>query len=226
MKAFIIGDEKNFISTNAVNKCIRSSNIPIEFFQQTSPDTLQEHLREFGPMKWNYPVNDSFGLDRETGIILQPYRTNDVNKVFACTISHARLWQKCVELNEEIMILEHDAIFIKNFKTFDWDGGVLGLNDPRGATFASLKYHNTVSKTKGIQDAPWVANQHEILQGLPGNSAYIIKPAFAEKVLNKLKEKGGWPNDAIMCKQFFPKEIKVIYPYYTQIQKVQSTTTL
>ena len=63
-------------------------------------------------------------------------------------------------------------------------------------------------------------------QGLAGNSAYIIKPYFAEKLLNKLEQKGGWPNDAIMCKQFFKGELKVVYPYYTTIQGVQSTTTL
>jgi GR25 family glycosyltransferase involved in LPS biosynthesis len=29
----------------------------------------------------------------------------------ACMISHMKLWQHCVDSNEPIMILEHDAIF-------------------------------------------------------------------------------------------------------------------
>tara|TARA_Y100001972_G_C7645011_1_gene324091 strand:- start:1576 stop:2025 length:450 start_codon:yes stop_codon:yes gene_type:complete len=149
-----------------------------------------------------------------------------MEKVFACTVSHARLWKLCVETSEEIMILEHDAIFTRKIEKFEWEGGVLGLNDPRGATHSSGKYHNIVSSSHGIKDAPWVGDPLSMPQGLAGNSAYIIKPYFAEKLLNKLKEKGGWPNDSIMCKQFFKNELKVIYPYYTTVQGVQSTTTL
>ena len=44
-------------------------------------------------------------------------------------------------------------------------------------------------------------------------------------LLEKLKEVGCWPNDALMCKQLFPNELKVIYPYYTRVQGIQSTTT-
>lgn len=226
MKAFIIGDKNNTMSVDLIDKCMKSSNIDIEFFQQTSPDTLKEHKRPFGVMAWNYPMNGAFGMDHETKIVLRPYRTNNSDKAFACTISHARLWQKCIELNEEIMILEHDAIFTRKFKPFDWEGGVLGLNDPRGATFESRKYHEKVSSSNGVKDSPWVLDKSGTLQGLAGNSAYIIKPAFAKKALIKLKEKGGWPNDAIMCRQYFPNEIKVVYPYYTRVQKHASSTTL
>ena len=124
------------------------------------------------------------------------------------------------------MILEHDAIFIRKFESFEWEGGVLGLNDPRGATHSSMLFHSIVSNNEGIQNTPWVKPAFDIPQGLAGNSAYIIKPYFAEKLLSKLKQKGGWPNDALMCKQFFPNELKVIYPYYTKLQPMQSTTTL
>lgn len=226
MKAFVIGDKNNAMSAGLMDKCIKSSNIPIEIFQQTSPETLKEHKRPFGVMAWNYPMNEAFGMDHETKIVLRPYKTNNSDKAFACTISHARLWQKCIELNEEIMILEHDALFTRKFEPFDWDGGVLGLNDPRGATWKSLEYHKKVSATKGVKDIPWIVNKSETLQGLAGNSAYIIKPDFAKKVLDKLKDKGGWPNDTLMCRQYFPNEIKVVYPYYTIVQKHPSTTVL
>ena len=76
-----------------------------------------------------------------------------------------------------------------------------------------------------VKDAPFVLPETSLPQGLAGNSAYIIKPYFAEKLLNKLKQKGGWPNDALMCKQFFPYHLKVVYPYYTTLQGVPSTTT-
>ena len=61
---------------------------------------------------------------------------------------------------------------------------------------------------------------------MPGHSAYVIKPWAAKQIIEKQNEIGWWPNDAIMCKQFFKGELKVVYPYYTTIQGVQSTTTL
>ena len=163
-------------------------------------------------------------IDEESGMILKSYKTSDVSKKWACTVSHARLWKKCVELNEEIMILEHDAIFIKSFKQFDWKGGVLGLNDPSGATHSSSVYHDMICLKREIQSAPYVLSKYAMPQGLAGNSAYIIKPYFAEKLLEKLNQKGFWPNDALMCLQFFPDDIKVIYPYYTRVQGIGSTT--
>ena len=226
MKCFLIYDEKNPVSVAAANRCIESTDLDIELFQQTSPDTLKEHLTDLPRMSWTYPLNDQFGIDHETGMILRPYKTNSMEKKFACTVSHARLWKKSIELQEDIMVLEHDAVFIRKFKPFYWKGGVLGLNDPRGSTHSSKIYHQLASSTNGITNAPYVTNALDLPQGLAGNSAYIIKPYFAQKLLDKLKQVGAWPNDAIMCNQFFPHELKVVYPYYTKVQGIESTTTL
>ena len=236
MKAYIIGDKKNSVSVNGMMACANSltklnSDLFLEIVQQTSPKNLKEDLKNFYidtdiDLKWTYPLNDESGVDEKTGMNLKPYRTNSIDKIFSCTVSHAKLWLKCVKLEEEIMILEHDAIFTRKFEPFEWEGGVIGLNDPRGATHSSLVYHTLMSYRKGVSSAPWVGSETSMPQGLAGNSAYIIKPYFAEKLLNKLKEKGAWPNDALMCKQFFPNELKVIYPYYTAIQRIRSTTTL
>ncbi len=227
MKAFIICDIENPISIGAANQCIDSlqtSDVDVKYVQQTSPETLKEDRKQFDSIRWSYPLND-FQRPDESGMMLRGYRAQSLQKVFACTISHARLWLQSVEMQEEIMILEHDALFIRRFKPFKWEGGVCGLNDPRGATHSAQFYHEKVSKEKGVQDAPWVRDQLDMPQGLAGNSAYIIKPAFAKKLIDKLKEKGGWPNDSLMCKQFFPDQLKVVYPYFTRVQGIQSTTT-
>jgi GR25 family glycosyltransferase involved in LPS biosynthesis len=198
----------------------------IEFVQQTSPETLERDLAPFPGLKWNHPLNTASRVDEASGMTLEGYRTNSLSKVFACLVSHAKLWLRCVQMDESIMILEHDAIFTRKFDPdFEWEGGVLGLNDPRGATFNSVQYHNAIaSKGKGVHNAPYVADVSRP-QGLAGNSAYIIKPFAAKKLLEKLKETGGWPNDALMCNQHF-NWIKVIYPYVTGLQNVRSTTTL
>ena len=64
----------------------------------------------------------------------------------------------------------------------------------------------------------------EVPQGLAGNSAYLITPKGAKKLLDKVREVGLWPNDAVMCKQFFPW-MQVVYPYYTTIQRGLKSTT-
>ena len=230
MKAYIIGDKNNHTSVKAMNRFANTmshfkTSWTIELVQQTSPETLEKDLHPFPGLKWNFPINEEARLDK-SGMVLQGYRTNDVKKVFACLISHARLWIRSVKLNEPIMVFEHDAKVIRPFDpNFEWEGGVLGLNDPRGATFNSPQYHvHIASKGPGVHRAPYVTDVSRP-QGLAGNSAYIIKPFAAKQLLEKLKETGGWPNDALMCNQHFDW-IKVLYPYATGLQRVRSTTTL
>ena len=80
-----------------------------------------------------------------------------------------------------------------------------------------------VSSKVGLQSVPYV-DDWDVPQGLAGNSAYMISPKAAKKLLNKVKEIGMWPNDALMCKQMFPW-LEVVYPYYTTIQKGLTSTT-
>ena len=49
-------------------------------------------------------------------------------------------------------------------------------------------------------------------------------PEAARQLLNKTVEIGMWPNDALMCKQFFPW-LQIVTPYYTTIQKGLTSTT-
>ena len=96
MKAYIIGDRNSQASVKAMNGCASSmahlkQDFTIELIQQTSPETLEKDLHPFPGLKWNFPINAESWVDK-SGMVLQGYRTNDVNKVFACLISHARLW--------------------------------------------------------------------------------------------------------------------------------------
>ena len=60
---------------------------------------------------------------------------------------------------------------------------------------------------------------------MAGNSAYLIKPSAAKELLEKLKETGGWPNDALMCYQLI-ESLGVTRNFYTRVQGLRSTTTL
>lgn len=72
---------------------------------------------------------------------------------------------------------------------------------------------------------PWI-DEKQVPQGLPGNSAYIITPGAAKKLIQATYYLGIWPNDALMCKQIFPDMLYCAYPYYTKVQGNKSTTSL
>jgi len=240
MKAFIISLVNDSVSSYGAKRCINTiektnSHLEPSIFQGTSPDTLELHWKAFLPdVRWTYPEPNIIRHDLLTGLTLTGYPTKDMRKRKACLLSHVRLWKMCIELNQAILILEHDAAFTRQFIFEDirdkFTGCILGINSPLKATRKANAFHHEVIKQQDpnnfftITDAPWI-DDRSIPQGLAGNSAYIIKPFAAKALLNRMKDIGAWPNDALMCKQQFPW-LQVIYPYFTEVQGLKSTTSL
>ena len=93
------------------------------------------------------------------------------------------------------------------------------------ATRKSKVYHDMIlERVDFFQPVPRI-DEFNIPQGLAGNSAYVIKPAGAHKMIELAQEYGMWPNDALMCYQLVPK-LGVTRNFYTRIQGLRSTTTL
>ena len=230
MKAFVITLSDNVQSFAASDRLIDSSNhfgnsFTIQKFKAAEPKDVTSGFFNRG-IKWNYPWKEGV-LDLASGLWKSPYETADPKKRMACFLSHWLLWNKCVEIEEPILIFEHDAIFIRPLDVDFFENisyNVVSLNDPRGATRRSAQYHDSIHG-KSVAPAPWI-DDDKVPQGLPGNSAYYITPKGAKKLLNLVKNYGAWPNDAIMCKQLMPKMLGCLGVYATTIQKIQSTTTL
>ena len=179
-------------------------------------------------LTWNYPWEGKT-TDLKTGLIKSAYPTQDKDKRISCFLSHWYLWQKCKQLDEMILILEHDARFIKKlpsdrtFKNCKYD--IIGINDPSMATRKSKLYHDKILEgTQFFQPVPTI-DEFNVPQGLSGNSAYVIKPEGARKMLDLSQEHGMWPNDALMCKQLI-STLGVTRNFYTRVQGLRSTTTL
>jgi len=177
---------------------------------------------------WNYPWVGSH-VDLKTGLIKSAYPTEDKNKRISCFLSHWYLWHKCKNLDEMIMIFEHDSRIIKKlpadstFQKSNFD--IIGINDPSMATRKSKLYHDMILKnTEFFQPVPRV-DEFNIPQGLAGNSSYVIKPAGAIKMIDLAQEHGMWPNDALMCYQLI-ETLGVTRNFYTRVQGLRSTTTL
>ena len=137
-------------------------------------------------LNWNYPWEGKVS-DLKSGLIKSAYTTADPRKRISCFVSHWYLWQKCVKLNEMILILEHDSRFIKKlpadstFARADFD--IIGINDPSMATRKSKIYHDMIlERVDFFQPVPRI-DEFNIPQGLAGNSAYVIKPAGAKLML-------------------------------------------
>jgi GR25 family glycosyltransferase involved in LPS biosynthesis len=283
IKAFIISLMNNSQAQYTTRNLLHSINVTKSQIQPfivpaTTPETIDLDIKcnfdkeyistlydKTGRLRYTWPKSSAEdGIDFSTGIYKRAYAAADWRKVVACSISHMRLWQHCIDLNEPILILEHDAYFISKFhyekiamcgkkepdngnKYYgydtkssknltligEWTGGICGLNDPRGATRKSGIFHSKIVNAIGDQPnrfglatVPYVDEIGEtpLPSGLAGNSAYIIKPWAAKKLLEKTSEIGIWPNDALMCRQFFPW-LQHYYPYFTKVQGSQSTTT-
>ena len=253
LPTLIISDINSSVSTAAVRNVVNSINstesqLYPSIIPATTPETLSRDLKKFDLSKtdYKYPLKGDTRIDIGSGLHLVGYGANDVNKVISCFVSHMRCWYIAALQRTPCVILEHDAIFVKKLDLFSdkalsitntklIEYGIIGLNNPKGATRKSDVYYNRVVESTSNQDlstyyggykivdAPWVDNKM-FPQGIAGNSAYIISPHMARQLINKVAEIGIWPNDAMMCKQFFPNQIHQIYPFVTELQGVKSTT--
>lgn len=228
MKAFVItlfNDKYSVQSAENTIKTARQMNddLHIEMVRAVTPDKIKDNT-------YSYPKEGE--TSTYEGMTLVGYKAKDVNKKIACSLSHMHLWNKCVEMNEPIMILEHDAVFTRKFRLGKLmnaieDGDIVMINDPRGATRRGTVYHeNIIRWDKGLNTIDGVNTSDEnVPDGLAGNSAYIITPAAAKKASELQSTIGIWPNDALLCKQLFPKKLKSYYPYITRVEQRKSTTT-
>jgi len=230
MKAYAIVIKGNEVSLNGYDALVKSSKsvgnkFEIENFEATTADFANVSLTGNG-LKWTYPWEGQT-IDFASGLVLSAYSTAYRERRIACFMSHYRLWHQCKKLNEPILIMEHDAIFVHKL---DPDSiikskyDVIGINNPLMATRKANLFHKLVKEgTDEIQPVPAI-DEFNIPQGLAGNSAYIIKPTGANNLIEASNQYGAWPNDALMCKQIIPN-LGVTRKFYTKVQGLPSTTT-
>ena len=203
------------------------NNFRPEIFEATIAENVEDQMKERN-LKWNYPWEGT-ATDLKSGLKKSAYPTqNRLNRI-ACAVSHYRLWSQCLDLNEPMLIMEHDAIFVQRlrYETIldDSHYNIIGINNPIGNTRRAMDFDRILQDSSGnIVPVPTI-DTFDVPQGLAGNSAYIIKPAGAKACINAAKEYGLWPNDALMCKQLIP-HMGVTKSYYTNTQRIMSTTTL
>lgn len=229
MKAFVITLKNDAYSNQVADRCIQSAaavGLAVEKFLGVDKE-MAEHVMADHQLKWTWANNNtSDALCPITGLHQFPYRTNDLRAKIGCSMSHFLLWKHCVDINQPILILEHDAVFLRPLPEFEFKG-ICQINDPAGCTRRGGWWSQQMIKRGGAGafEKTWVTtpDERKIPDGLAGNSAYVIKPHAAQDLINKYHELGVWPNDATMCKQIFPY-LEEYYPFVTKVVQTKSTT--
>lgn len=231
MIAYGITIKDNAVSEKGYQNLVSSSkgvgnNFKIMRYDAVT-STNVEQIMEESDVVWNYPWEGQV-VDFSTGLVKKAYQTKDHKKRMACSMSHFNLWQMCYEIKEPILVLEHDAMFVNriDFDIRKTKFDILGINNPLMATRKAHDYYDKiVSKFDAFQYTPYIDEDIKVPQGLAGNSAYIIKPEGAEKMISLTYKHGVWPNDSLMCRQLVDK-LGVTRKFYTRVQGLPSTTTL
>lgn len=229
IKTICIVVKDNKISEQGYKNLVESSSkvqndFEIKRWDAITPDNVDDFINGAG-IRWNYPWQGSY-YDESTQLLKSAYNTKNPKARIACAASHYCLWSECAMNDVTTLILEHDAIFINrvDFNPEDTNADIIGINYPIGATRKANVFHSKVQESDNQFQLVPIIDDDKIPQGLAGNSAYIIKPAGARRLLNLVETHGLWPNDAIMCRQLMPK-LGVTKTYYTKVQGLQSTTS-
>ncbi len=229
MKGYVITIRDHEYSKRKTDRCIKTASnigeIEVERFYCIPKEHARATMNNYG-LEWTWANNNTQpSVCPITKLQQRPYYSANLDTKISCSMSHYLLWKKCVGLNVPILILEHDAVFIRKFPEFDFQG-ICQINDPKGGgkNGSKLSHLMTTRGTVGVQPSTPNTTDKMIPDGLAGNSAYVIKPFAAQELINKFHELGVWPNDATMCIQLFPY-LEEYYPFITKAEQEISTSS-
>lgn len=194
MKAFIIHTPHKK-SVEYAQKALTSfeqyNGWDVELFMGITVETLPDFENKY-PLKTKQP-------SRAAGFYLQRKQNNMYYVKKSCSMNHYRLFKLCIELNEPIAIIEHDAHCIGDWvcPTFK---DILIMNIDSAIKRDSSKYiwHlNTKATEEGVHNVKingLIYRHDPKINGatmMPGTAAYAITPEGAEKMI-EVYENIGW----------------------------------
>ncbi len=108
----------------------------------------------------------------------------------ACSLSHISLWVKCMEQDQPLVILEHDAIMVKPYMKHEIYNGIVYLGSQADLKIPK-KYDNIIPQFSAI-NANWnfINRAH----------AYSIDPAVARKLFTNVLDRGIYESADVMIK--------------------------
>jgi GR25 family glycosyltransferase involved in LPS biosynthesis len=163
-KTFVIAIKGHTISEQQLEDCLDSAkkyNWTVEVFWGVDGRSITEDT-------WKH-AGLSYRTDKPT-----MHRPG----VQGCFLSHWALWQKCVNINEPIIILEHDAVIQSQWKTIDISNGILKLHKHYSGKKSKIDEHS----------GNWSKSGH----------AYCLSSDHAKILINFVKQVGAYEVDRII----------------------------
>lgn len=210
IKTFIIRLEENEHSCKMAQECYDQAvkfNLQPEFFKAINGFDTKLHYEKTSITR------------------LGKFKKNRLG-VIGCFFSHYYLWNKCIDLDEPIIILEHDGYMIREIDNsiLDKFHDVLKLDrlDPYDSSYnqtieeeCSLNVRvETYSYTnKKVQKV-------DLGEYFKGAYSYIIKPKAAIKLIKFIKENGHRPadqqiNSSIVSLKTTVPTVARLHPFYS-----------
>ena len=149
------------------------------------------------------PADDPEQIAEDKGIPLDGFREvySRFDRCLSAFLSHHSLWEHCVEINEDILILEHDAVFVAPPPVISYHYGIVNLGKP--------------SYGKHVQAPTLGLGKLVSKQYLPGAHAYLIEPSAAQMLIDTAKIEAGptdvWINNARFnfIQEYYPWPVEV-----------------
>jgi GR25 family glycosyltransferase involved in LPS biosynthesis len=196
MKSFVITIKGHEKSQNVADRCIESgrlNGLSIEKFDAITPE------------------QDVFKICKGLGINTDHFsdRYSRLENSIACFLSHYTLWKICQDINEPIVILEHDAIITNSLPTTlpNFVGNIGKPSYGKFKTPTTLGWGKLVSKSY-----------------FPGCHAYIVTPMGAELIIKASNKEAQTPDIYLSRTRF--DWLQEHYPYcayakdeFTTVQK-------
>lgn len=195
MKSFVITIEDNHLSQQAADRCIASAKrygIKVEKFPAITPRD---------------PSFDTMVKDAKLRTENFASGHSRLENALACFLSHRALWQLSVDTKQDVMILEHDAIFVGRIPALFGFHKCITIGQPSYG-----KYYTP--KTLGTQPLA----QMEYFKGA---HSYIVRPSGAKDLLSMVEDYSR-PTDVYLNIMNFPW-LEEYYPWPVRVDDSFST---
>jgi hypothetical protein len=136
----------------------------------------------------------------------------------ACALSHISLWVKCIEQDQPLVILEHDAVMVQPYT--------------KHGVFNSICYlgsNEQANQGWGVFPTPPHASEGPNYHFICRAHAYAIDPAVAKNMLSHVLKFGiCGPLDILLRADIFPIHQMGVFAFdvYEEVDKMKETTIL
>ncbi len=195
MKSFVITIEDNHLSQQAADRCIASAKrygIKVEKWYAVTP---------------RHPDFESMVKDAGLQVHMFQGGYSKTENALACFLSHMSLWKYSVETKQDVMILEHDAIFTGRVPVLFGFHKCVTIGQP---SYGKFKTPMTLGTSPLVQ-ADYFKGAH----------SYIVRPSGAEEFLEKVSDYSR-PTDIYLNIMNFPW-LEEYYPWPVVVDDSFST---